>query len=182
MKLNMKSILIVFIIFLTAFSCSRSSKEKPADTGRPDTLLSGDTSFNNHLIEGNTAVLHNATYNGYIVSVSNENGSIYLFIDTVEYYTGAKAERLIKDRAFEGVYLKNATKDTLKKELAASASVILQTFSHDSSGNFNFNEKSNSGKLYKFLISNKLPAWRTKLFSFTISKNTIISVREIYIP
>lgn len=127
---------------------------------------------------------------GFILSACRKDNSYYVVIDTVEYYSGSEARKKIaleqkhnrKEVSFEGYYLKNTGVDSIRIKLPDNARVILQTFSHDSSGSYKFNERTSARKFFNLISSGEFRNPGFRVFSFDIADDEVISLKEIYIP
>ncbi len=76
----------------------------------------------------------------------------------------------------------NKKVDLLEYRLADSVQIVMQTFSHSTEGNFNFNQLITPIKLVNFF--SKIESERITFMPFyvTIANNEITSLKEIYIP
>ncbi len=93
-----------------------------------------------------------------------------------------KANRKIILELPDGSCFVNAKKESEAFALTPNTKIVMQTFSYDKEGNFNFNEKVELKKfLEKFQNPNPFP-WKHSPYQVTIINKKITSLREIYIP
>ena len=129
---------------------------------------------------------------GYIETYFQEDGVNYLIIDTVEWFEGEAAKKVLnEDKKLHGItdsehangfYIRNKAKDSLAVKISDSAQVIMQTFSYSVSGNYNFNEKIDVNKFLSLLKAKEWKRFKHKLFNFEIVNDKVKSINEKYIP
>lgn len=134
----------------------------------------------------------NLNCTGYIETYFIKGSTNYFTIDTVEWLSGKMAEKAFAEDMKlnhekttilpDGYYIRNKIKDSLEVKVSDKAEVTMQTFSHNSSGNYNFNEKINIRKFLKLLSQSEFERFKSKLFKFDVIKDEIISIKEIYVP
>ena len=76
----------------------------------------------------------------------------------------------------------NTVKDSTKLKIDEGIKIIFQTFSFDSTGNFNFNQNLDYPTLIKLISSKDMDRFRNIPFKFEIKNGITISIKEIYIP
>ena len=67
-------------------------------------------------------------------------------------------------------------------EFAESVKIIMQTFSRDAEGNYNFKQSITLSDLFSGLEKQKHAVFLSSPYEIEIYKNKIISLKEIYIP
>ena len=111
-------------------------------------------------------------------SLQNKTGFI------VEYLKNGNDESLIVDtiQIVNDIDFINPVKDSTKLKLDKNTKVVFQTFSFDSTGNFNFNQKLDYPTFIKLISSKDMDRFRNIPFKFEIKNGITIFIKEIYIP
>jgi hypothetical protein len=129
---------------------------------------------------------------GYIKGVQKEGSASFLIIDTVEWFNGEAAKKAFdkdkkeginkKSELPDGYYIRDLKIDSLKFKVSDTTKVIMQTFSYNENGNYNFNEKIQISKFLNILSSKEFKRFKIKPYKFHIVNNEITSIAEIYLP
>jgi hypothetical protein len=125
----------------------------------------------------------------YIENIFTENGTRFAAIDTIEWFQGEKALNAFKKDHPEstaplpnGYYVRNRVVrgDTLA--IVDTAQFVMQTYSHDSDGNFRRNEIIDFGHITRLFSDTKRGQYSRIPFWIVISHGRILSIAEQYIP
>ncbi len=173
---NFKTILIFIISALFIYGCNRNKEQHK----RPNTNTTQNSSITN------------INCLGYIETSFTKNGSSHITIDTVQWLEGESAQKAIKeDNELNkvsdpglpgGYYIRNSTIDSITVKISDSAKVIMQTLTHNSEGNYNFNQEITIHKFLTLLNQKDFERFRHKLYKFEIVNNVITEIQEKYIP
>ena len=153
--MNYKSFLTVFIfsaIFIYSFSACNKQMEEVKKNDTTPKVV-----FDS---------LQNKT--GFIVEYLKNGNDEFLIVDTIQ---------IVNDIDFI-----NPVKDSTKLKLDKNTKVVFQTFSFDSTGNFNFNQKLDYPTFIKLISSKDMDRFRNIPFKFEIKNGITIFIKEIYIP
>ncbi len=156
--MNYKSFLSVFIfstVFIFFFSaCNKKVEEenKENETDTPVKVIS-DT------IENKT---------GFIVEYLKNGNDEFLIVDTIQIANS--------------IDFINTVKDSLILQLDKNAGIVFQTFSFDSTGNFNFNQQLDYPAFIALVSSKDMERFKNIPFVFEVKNSIIIFIKEIYIP
>jgi len=101
-----------------------------------------------------------------------------------EYQKNGNDEFLIVDtiQIVNSIDIINPVKDSIKIKIDNNTKVVFQTFSFDSTGNFNFNQNLDYPTFIKLISSKDMDRFRNIPFKFEIKNGITISIKEIYIP
>ncbi len=129
-------------------------------------------------------VISQKSFIGYIESSFTKDGSDFIAVDTVEWLTIEHGKELSggEQEMPSGYSIKNTVKDSITLMVPDTAKIIMQTFSHNSSGNYNFNEKITVRKFFAILGNKEFERFKHKLYQFKVLNNVIISIQEKYTP
>lgn len=186
---NLAPILFAAAILSAALISGGCSENKQSSQKQTDSLHS---SAQNSSAQPPVNALPDFNCTGYIEAVSSAPSANYVFIDTVEYFSGndaLKAYSVDKKKKIsnlpdppQGFYIRNPKKGSLKIKISAKREIIMQTLSLDTSGNFKFNQAISLQKFLSIFSRKDYAEFRQKPFSFKIMNGEIISVKEKYIP
>ena len=122
----------------------------------------------------------------FLRDVQNEESKNYATIDFIDYQKTAELDPTISaDQKIDlpnGYSYVNKKIESEKFEFADSAKIILQTFSFDKDGNFNFNQLVKLTELEDALKNKNKNLFLNSPFKVKIENNKIIALTEIYIP
>ena len=116
-------------------------------------------------------------------------GTRFVTIDTIEWFQNEKAVRAYKEDhpgskapLPNGYYIRNrvVTWDTLA--IADTAQFVMQTYSHDSDGDFRRSERIDFDSIARLFSETKQDQYRHIPFWIVISQGRILSIAEQYIP
>ncbi len=125
----------------------------------------------------------------YIQNIFTETGTRFVTIDIIEWLQGGEAVNAYKKDHPEstaplpdGYYIRDRVVrwDTLA--IVDTAQFMMQTYSHDSDGNFRRNERINFDQIARLLSETKQDQYRHIPFWIVISQGRILSIAEQYIP
>ncbi len=157
--------LIIIVIFLL----SGCNKETPQNK-------SSDVQLANETIE---------KY-GFVKNIISDSGKYFTVIDFIDYMKNSEVDSTISDAQKielpNGYSYVNKEIKNEKLEIADSAKIILQTFSYDSTGNFNFDQSVKLNDIVKALQKNKNNIFLHSPFKIELADNKVIGLTEIYIP
>ena len=121
-----------------------------------------------------------------------EGNADFLKIDTVEWFSGEAAVKAFNKDKKEGInktselpdnyYIRNLKIDSLKFSVSDTAEVMMQTYSYNQTGNYNFNQKIPVSKFITLLSDKNFERFKFKLYKFHILNNEIVSIKEKYLP
>lgn len=170
MKLLTAIIWFVFLFLLS--NCSKEIKSDPS----PSSLI----------------ISKKSNIHCFFINVSKKHGEIIAIIDSIEYYDGENAYKEFKIDLnkinsnelilTDGFYIRNSKIDSLNFYISDSAEIIMQTYSHDKDGGYNFNEKISQYKFVNIFAGEPAERYRTIPFNCVILDDKLISIQEIYIP
>jgi hypothetical protein len=125
----------------------------------------------------------------YIENIFTKTGTRFVTIDTIEWFQDEKAVNAYKKDHPEstaplpnGYYIRNRVVrwDTLA--IADTAQFVMQSYSHDSDGNFRHNERIDFDHIARLFSETKQAQYRRIPFWIVISQGRILSIAEQYIP
>lgn len=123
---------------------------------------------------------------GFVKNIISDSGKYFAEIDFIEYLKNSEIDSTIPDAQKielpNGYSYVNKEIKNEKLEIADSAKIILQTFSYDSSGNFNFDQSVKLSEIVKVLQKNKNSIFLHSPFKIEIADNKVAGLTEIYIP
>ncbi len=123
---------------------------------------------------------------GFVKNIISDSGKYFAVIDFIDYLKNSEVDSTIPDA--QKIELPNGYSYVNKKikneklEIADSAKIILQTFSYDSTGNFNFDQPVKLNDIVKALQKNKNNIFLHSPFKIELADNKVIGLTEIYIP
>lgn len=186
-SLLMACLPLMFIIF------SACNKSKTPD--KRNSLSSNLTAKSNHTAGIKTnlqGVSPEFNCTGYILGVDRRNGNDFLILDTVQWFNGVESKKAFREdnkqkglkiiRFTDAYYIRNLKIDSLNLKVSNKAEIIMQTLSHDSTGNYKFNEKIEAQMFLELLSQKGSDRFRNKIYDLKISASEIVSVKERYIP
>ena len=122
----------------------------------------------------------------FLEDVRNEDTKNYATVDFIDYLKTSDADSLIfatkKIDLPNGYSYVNNKIESEKFEIADTAKIILQTFSFDNDGNFNFNQTVKLTELEDALKNKNDNLFLNSPFKIKLENNKIITLTEIYIP
>lgn len=122
----------------------------------------------------------------FLKDIDKENGKHYATIDFIHYLKNSEIDSGIsqhqKIELPNGYGYVNKEIKNEKIEIADSVKIILQTFSYNNEGNFNFNQSVELNTLEEALQKNKNNIFLHSPFKIKIAENKIVTLTEIYIP
>ncbi len=123
---------------------------------------------------------------GFVKNINKESNKYYAEIDFIDYIKNSEIDSTIIDtqriEVPNGYSYVNKEIENKKIAIADSAKIILQTFSFNNDGNFNFKQSVGVNEIAKALLEKKDNIFLHSPFRINISNNKIISLTEIYIP
>ena len=132
------------------------------------------------------------TCTAYIEDYLNKSGMNYLVIDTVQWFSGdtalkafnedKKTNNVNETDISNGYYIRNQKRDSLEFKVSNDATIIMQTFSYDNDGNFNFNEKVKLSDFLKLYTEKEYNRFKQIPFIIQVTNNEITDIQEQYIP
>lgn len=122
----------------------------------------------------------------FLKDIDKENVKHYATIDFIDYLKNSEIDSGIsQNQKIElpngYVYVNKEIKNE-KIEIADSVKIILQTFSYNNEGNFNFNQSVELNVLEEALQKNRNNIFLHSPFKIKIAENKIVTLTEIYIP
>lgn len=164
-------------------------------------LISAGCSKNNEQAKTHTdastltasAPVLNLKCTGYIKSVIQKGDDTEVLIDTVEWFSGEEAAQKARAEDMkklnkrstdlpEPFYIRNTKIDSLRTSLSPGCIITMQTYSHDSTGNFRFNEPLKKETFLNIFRGKGHEALKNAPYSFDIKNSRVSSIKEIYIP
>jgi hypothetical protein len=139
--------------------------------------------------QGNSGVANVEKKICYIENIFTKTGTRFVTIDTIEWFQDEKAVNAYKKDHPEstaplpnGYYIRNRVVrwDTLA--IADTAQFVMQSYSHDSDGNFRHNERIDFDHIARLFSETKQAQYRRIPFWIVISQGRILSIAEQYIP
>jgi hypothetical protein len=125
----------------------------------------------------------------YIENIFTKTGTRFVTIDTIEWFQGEKAVNAYKKDHPEstaplpdGYYIRNRVVKWDTLAIADTAQFVMQTYSHDSEGNFRRNERIDFDHIARLFFEMKQGQYRRIPFWIVISNRRILSIAEQYIP
>lgn len=123
---------------------------------------------------------------GFVKNIISDSGKYFVVIDFIDYLKNSDVDSTISDvqkiELPNGYSYVNKEMKNEKLEIADSAKIILQTFSYDSTGNFNFDQPVKLNDIVKALQKNKNNIFLHSPFKIELADNKVIGLTEIYIP
>lgn len=122
----------------------------------------------------------------YLTDIKQVGQSVIAKIDLIEYQKMSEINPKLKENQIlelpSGFCYLNEKVNIEEYSVADTVSIIMQTFSYDDEGNFNFNQIVQLSELIEFFKTSE--SERIKFTPFKIRKenNTITSLTQIYIP
>lgn len=153
--MNYKTFLSIFIfsvIFIYSFSACNKQMDEVKKNDTPKKVVSDS--------------MQNKT--GFIVEYLKNGNNEFLIVDTIQIVNS--------------IDFINPIKDSTKLVINKNTEITFQTFSFDSTGNFNFNQKLDYPTFIKLLSSKDMDRFRNIPFKFEIKNGITIFIKEIYIP
>lgn len=121
----------------------------------------------------------------FINNFSNEEIPT-LDLDFIEYAKTSELDKSIKYPQIlelpNGFCYVNKEKNFERFDIADSVEIIMQTFSRDTTGNYNFNQKITLNELMNAINNPPKPAFLSHPFIAEIVSDKIITIKEVYIP
>lgn len=155
MKINLFSLFILVSVLNSA--CSQNSNSESAQ--RKNEIKADTTEF--------YAFIKEFRSDDTLVIVILDKITITEAIDSIE----------------DGSAIINSDEDTNESySLSSEAEITMQTYSHDSSGRFNFNEKIPAENFIKFFEQTESERFRFTPFVIKAINDKIISIKEKYLP
>jgi len=121
----------------------------------------------------------------YIDSVYVKNDHPYAVVDMIEYKNKIDSSSQNMQNKIElpnGYYIINEKVEPIKKTIADSVIITMQTLNYDEYGNFKFNEKVNFNDFLKTFNMPHNKRYKHIPFRIAFANDRIISIAEIYIP
>jgi len=157
------------LIIIVIFILSGCNKETPQNK-------SSDVQLANETIE---------KY-GFVKNIISDSGKYFAVIDFIDYLKNPDVDSTISDAQKielpNGYSYVNKEMKNEKLGIAYSVKIILQTFSYDSTGNFNFDQSVKLNDIVKALQKNKNNIFLHSPFKIELADNKVIGLTEIYIP
>ncbi len=123
---------------------------------------------------------------GFVKNIISDSGKSFVVIDFIDYMKNSDVDSAIPDNQKiempDGYSYVNKEMKNEKLEIADSAKIFLQTFSYDTSGNFNFNQSVKLSDIINALQKNKHNIFLYSPFKIEIADNKVVGLTEIYIP
>ena len=123
---------------------------------------------------------------GFVKNINKESDKYFAVIDFIDYIKNSEIDSTIletqKIEVPNGYSYVNKEIENEKIAIADSAKIILQTFSFNDDGNFNFNQSVEINEVVKALREKKDNIFPHSPFRIKIANNKIIALTEIYIP
>jgi hypothetical protein len=123
---------------------------------------------------------------GFLKNITKENNKYFATVDFIDYLKNSEIDSTVSEN--QKIELPNDYSYVNKKikiekiAISDSAKLILQTFSYDSQGNFNFNQSVGLNEIIKAFQESKNNIFLHSPFKIKIKNNQIIPLNEIYIP
>lgn len=174
-KFTINSFIVVSLLF---FGCKKETE--PADTHQQEQK----SIENKNDISGEKF--------GYLKQIVFKDGNYFASIVFLEYRIKSDDEKAKSTVKFadslevlelpEGYffYLKGKSPETFL--IDTSAEILMQTLSHDPSGNYKFNEIVDRKRLHELYSTKNAGRFAQIPFRFSIKRNTIQLIAEKYIP
>ena len=122
----------------------------------------------------------------FLKDIEKENSKHYATIDFIDYLKNSDMDSTIsqnqKIELPNGYGYVNKEIKSEKIEITDSVKIILQTFSYNTDGNFNFNQSVELNVLEEALQKNKNNIFLQFPYKIKIAGNKIVALTEIYIP
>ncbi len=123
----------------------------------------------------------NGKHIGYIKNIFSQNGDFYLTIDYIQWITSCQPNPQI-GYCMNGFAIANNNPLLRTFKISNGAVITMQTYSHDPSGNFNYNEIITLSALQN-LLSQSNTYWTTTIpFWIDLSNGMVNTITEQYIP
>lgn len=125
----------------------------------------------------------------YIENIFTKTGTRFVTIDIIEWFQGERAVNAYRNDhpksaapLPDGYYIRNRVVrwDTLA--IADTAQFVMQTYSHDSDGNFRSNEKVDFDQITRLFSETKQQQYKHIPFWIVISQGRILTITEQYVP
>lgn len=132
----------------------------------------------------------NFTCTAYINEFHKDINSVFLSIDSIEYFIGEDAikaftedqkKNIIIDKP-TGYYIRNFVVDSINLKISENCLLTMQTLSNDENGNYRFNQLVDLQKWQELVLSKRFDIFKLKPFKLKIANSEIIAITEIYIP
>lgn len=163
----MRSRLYVFSILLTIIiSCAQKEQK-------------------NNTLPNNTGIV--STKYVFLKDIVEENSKHILIADTIQYFTGASAQKAYKeDHAEEPeestFYIRNTGVDNIKFPISNSAKIVTKTLENYKNGDSKEGTQLTIGNFKEFLNDSKYSYIKSLPFKISFSGKEITKIEEIYIP
>ena len=123
---------------------------------------------------------------GFVKNINKEPGKYNAVIDFIDFIKNSEIDSTIletqKIEVPNGYSYVNKEIENEKIAIADSVKIVLQTFSFNDDGNFNFNQSVEINEVVKALREKKDNVFLHSPFRIKIANNKIIDLTEIYIP
>jgi len=140
-------------------------------------------------IQDNSSVANVGKRICYIESIFTKTGTRFVTIDIIEWFQGERAVNAYrKDHPKsaaplpDGYYIRNRVVKWDTLAVSDTAQFVMQTYSHDSDGNFRPNERVGFDQIAQLFSETKQQQYRHIPFWIVISQGRILSIAEQYIP
>ncbi len=122
----------------------------------------------------------------YIKDIRQKKQGVYAYVDFIEYLKTSdlkpNADRSKIIELPNGFCFLNSDIKYQDFVIVGSAEVIMQTFSFNNEGNFNFNQKVKLDELVEGFAKPDAERLKFSPFKISLNGNEILSLKEIYIP
>lgn len=122
----------------------------------------------------------------YLNDIKQTENKLIAKIDFIEYQKTSEIDSTLKlDQIIElpnGFCYVNENPKLEEVEISDTALVIMQTFSYDNEGNFNFNQKIKLNELVELFKNPEGDRIKFSPFRLKLKNKIITSLTEIYIP
>ncbi len=122
----------------------------------------------------------------FVKNLSKVNNEAYATLDFIEYKKKTELDSVnIKGEIIDlpgGYCYANRIVESVKFLFNDNANIIMQTFSYDDEGNYNFNQSIKLTELIERLPTLQENGLANTPFKIAIRNNQIISLTEIYLP
>ncbi len=174
MKINKLKTTVMIMLFLTGFaflqSCVKSTESKRVEVKKARI---------------NKKIVKTERY-GFINSISRKDGNVIVSLDFIDYKKIKDVDPSLKQRQKielpNGYCYVNDEEKTDNFPISGKALVVMQTMDYDSDGNFKFNETIPLERLTEFYSKPESQRLKHEPFKVVLENDTIISIKEIYIP
>ncbi|MDP3149320.1 MAG: hypothetical protein Q8N83_09360 [Ignavibacteria bacterium] len=173
-------VIILIIIPLISFGCKKEAK--PVHINEHDAIT-----------ELNTPQLSGVKY-AYIKGIMQREENYFVSIVFIDYQLKNKTDERKRGKNLQfpdslevlelpdAYFVSPRAKSPEEILLNKSAAIKMQTYSHDSTGNYKFNESIPLTKLAILFTGKEYKRFQKIPFKLTLDKNGITSITEQYIP